>query len=166
MTSRIIHFDTINGDDQPDDVYSSRTGTTGQTTNLSHNFFTRIPLVNPLYLVSNIELSSMEFSNTIYNVRSENTSNSILFNFLYQGLQNNVSVVLTPKNYTNIADLLVDINSAIVVQITQKTSLAGFSIILSINPRDIGKIIIRANCDTSSGAISIGESILSRYNIQ
>lgn len=160
MTSKIIHFDTINGDDQTDEAYSTRTGTTGQSLNInSQNYFTRIPLVNALYNVSNIELSSVEFLNSIYNVRAENGSNTLTFKFTYQGVQNTISVFLSPKNYTAIAELLVDINSSILVQISQKPSLAGFSIVISVNQNDSGKVIIKSLCDS----ISITDSILARY---
>lgn len=157
QTSRIIHFDSINGEDQLDEVYSQLTGKP------SHNYFTRIPLVNTLYNVSNIELSSIEFLNSTYNVRADNTSNLLGFKFLYQGIQNTLSIVLTPKNYTSISDLLVDINGELLSKISQKTTLSGFSITVSVNPKDSGKVVIKSNCDTSSGSMSVIESILSKY---
>lgn len=169
MTSKIVHFDTINGENQIDEVYSTRSGTSGQSCNLGHSYFTRIPLVNPLYGVSNIELSSIEFLNSIYNVRVENGSNKIEFNFMYQGVMRAVGIALIPKNYTTIADLLVDINSALLSQILQQTVLSGFSIILSVNSKDSGKIIVKGNCDTYVadgilyGTMIVGDSILSKH---
>ena len=163
MTSKIIHFDTINGEDQLDESYSQKIG----TNNLSHNYFTRIPLVNPLYLVSNIELSSIEFSNTTYNIRADNGSNIFSLAFIYQGGQYGITVTLPSKNYTAIADLLTDLNSYILTDISVPI-LAGFSIILSVNPKDNGKIILKSNCDTSQGTVLLGsisvvESIMTKY---
>ena len=169
MTSKIVHFDTINGENQIDEVYSTRSGTTGQTCNIGHSYFTRIPLVNALYGVSNIELSSIEFLNSIYNVRVENGSNKLEFNFMYQGVARAVSIVLLPKNYTNIGDLLIDINGALLSQILQQPVLSGFSITLSVNSQDSGKIIIKSNCETNVfqgivyGTMVITDSVLAKH---
>lgn len=160
MTSKIIHFDTINGEDQQDETYSLRSGTTGQSLNISHNYFTKIPLTSPLTGVSNIELSSIEFPYTTYNIRAENGSNTLGLNFTYKGLQNSISCVLIPKNYTSISSLLTDINTSITSQIQLKTTLVGLTIELIVNAKDVGKIIIKSNCD---GVMTVAESILARY---
>ncbi len=169
MTSKIVHFDTINGENQIDEVYSTRSGTAGQSCNIGHSYFTRIPLVNALYGVSNIELSSIEFLNSIYNVRVENGSNKLDFTFMYQGVMRAVSIALLPKNYTTIADLLIDINGALLSKILQQPVLSGFSITLSVNSQDSGKIIIKANCDSSVvdgilyGTMFVADSILAKH---
>ena len=164
-TSKIVHFDTISSttEEQLDEVYASK------NESLTHCYFSKIPLLSPLYGVSNIELSSIEFPYTTYNIRAENESNLLTFIFLYKSTTPyTISIILSPKNYSSMSELIIDINSSLLVQIAQKTSLVGFSITLSINPKNTARVIFKSNCDefivgSGVGALFIRESIMAKY---
>lgn len=155
-SSKVVHFDTIHGVEVYDAVFSNRRFLTGQTTNSGHNYNTRIPISYPISNVKQIELSSLEFPYCTPNVRGENRSNYFEANFRYQGILRQISFDLIPKNYTGIGELILDMNTKIVTAIQDQSALAGFTLVLSLNPLDSSKIILKANCSTAQGGLLFG----------
>ena len=77
-----------------------------------HGNYTKSPytaswnLVEPLQGVTSIGVVSIEMTNTLNNIRAENSSNTITVNYN----NSSYSITLQPTDYTNITTLLTDIN--------------------------------------------------------
>ena len=90
MSSTMLHFDSYHGN------YTKSPYTASWN------------LVEPLQGVTSIGVVSIEMTNTLNNIRAENSSNTITVNYN----NSSYSITLQPTDYTNITTLLTDINSA------------------------------------------------------
>ena len=114
MPSSVLHFDTVNS------TYVKNTTTTMSTTN-DHPFNTVFKLQNPIRNVSRISLKSVEIPVLFPNIRTGSTDT---FQFIYSRYANNsdsssitsktYTITLSETNYTSIATLVADINTAII----------------------------------------------------
>lgn len=166
MPKTVLHFDAVDGKENYDIEFYNRARINENQT-ASHSFNTKLTLTNSIPKVKSISLLSCEIPFSWFNCRAENFSNSLSFTITYGGVITNLYVYLNPKNYTNINDLLGDINYGISARnIVQYPNLVGFQLVFSLNPMNSTKIVIKANADMimeneiNCGAITINKSVL------
>jgi len=154
--NKILHFDTIDGIGNYDEVFSMRQNGSGQNVTGSHTFNSKMTIASQIENIKSISLKTIEFPFTAFNVRSSNSSNIIYYFVMYNGNNIDGQVVLRDKNYTNISTLLADINAGFVASIASFTQLNGLIIQFYLNPLDNSKITIKSNPSQAVGGLIFG----------
>ena len=104
--NKILHFATIDGIGNYDEVFSGRQNGSGQNVMGSHTINSRMRVASLIENVKSITLKMVEFPFTASNVRSRNKSNIIYYFVIYNGNNIDGEVVLRDKNYTSLSTLL------------------------------------------------------------
>ena len=98
---RLLHFDVVDGNP----IYDNNLGA-------YHAYNTSIKLMSPLHKVKKISLKSLEMPIMFNNIRSENTSSVLYFQFTYASYTNiQIPIYIPSQNYTSISQLLMYINA-------------------------------------------------------
>ena len=144
---KLLHFDTVDGVDNYDSVFSARQNGSGQSVTASHSYDTRMLIASQIKNIRSISLKTVEIPFLAQNVRSTNKSNIMYFYVKYNTFENWLTITLKDKNYTSITTLLADINTALSAKIATITNMSGFTMVLYVNPLDTSKIVVKANPD-------------------
>jgi hypothetical protein len=168
MTSqnKILHFDTIDGVNNYDNIFSGRTGGSGQNVTSFQSYNTRLSIATPINNIVSISLKTVEIPFQALNVRSTNKSNYIKYFVEYGGYSTTMEFTMKDRNYTSISPLIADVNTAFATSIATNANLTGFTIVFSVNPNDTSKLMTKANPtqlggQLPSGHLFIYQSILS-----
>lgn len=158
--NKILHFDTIDGVSNYDNVFAGRTGGSGQNVTSYQCYNTRLSIATPINNIKSISLKTVEIPFQALNVRSSNKSNYLLYFVRYGGYSTTMSFTMPDRNYISISSLITDLNTAFATSIATNTSLAGLTVVFSINPNDTSKLMTKINATQVWGQLPYGHMFI------